>query len=339
MEAGLNEVDTPVPAGRWTAASINGRHGLEREIPPVVRDRLESLARKVADTPLTEITRADFDDAQLNAFMVTVAREIDEGRGAVVLSGLDVEKLGQALFERIFWGIGTHLGEMAPQSHARDLMGYVRKEENNPSARGYQSDIELRPHTDFHEILGLACVSKSVSGGESGLVSIDAVHDIIARERPDVLDALYAGYPMDTTGDGLMSDGPVPVIGRKDGVISGYAQSLFFGQAARTLGEEVPPALTKALEVFNKVTTRPDVIVKFMLEPGEIMMWHNFRVLHSRDNFQNDETHKRLILRLWINPENHVPVPPVYLSQVRRFDALHAQGIPAIQYHKTGIKI
>ena len=89
---------------------------------------------------------------------------------------------------------------------------------------------------------------------------------------------------------------------------------------------------------FGEIARRPEVIVEFMLEPGEIMIWHNFRVLHARGTFRDDAEHRRLILRLWINPERHLPMPPVYLSQRRRFDAFHEAGRAAIVYTHTGLK-
>lgn len=74
----------------------------------------------------------------------------------------------------ICWGLGTHLGDAAPQSYRRDRLGYVQRENDNPTRRGYLMDVDLRSHTDFHEVLCLACVRRSVSGGESGLASSQA---------------------------------------------------------------------------------------------------------------------------------------------------------------------
>jgi len=327
-----------VPAG-WTAKSLGGPGPLKRALSANEIAAVGRCVRLVEGQRPEEIGRADFDDPAIATLMAEVHDRVQHGPGAVILSGLDPVALGEADFTRAVAGLAAHLGTLAPQSPKRDRIGYVRKEADNPDARGYQSDIELQPHTDFHEIVALASVSRAAEGGLSGLVSLAAIYDILAREDPEALALLEKGYPHDTTGDGLLSDAPMPVLYRADGVVTGYAMGVFMYTAAATLGEEVPPLLTAAMKKFSAIARRPDVIVEFMLQPGEIMFWHNFRVLHSRTNFRDDESHRRLILRLWINPEEHLPMPPVYLSQRERFDALHAAGKPAIVYTKTGIKV
>ena len=323
----------------WTAASLGGRGPLTRVLDPSEIAAIDRAARLVAGRRPEEVVRADFADPAIARLMEETRERIEDGPGAVILSGLDPAVLGEDGFARAIVGLSTYLGVLAPQSPKRDRIGYVRKEADNPNARGYQSDVELMPHTDFHEIVMLAAVSRAAEGGLSGLVSMAAIHDILSRENPDALELLAEGYPHDTTGEGLLSDGPMPVLTRLQGLVTGYAHGMFMFTAARTLGEEVPPALVAAMRAYGEIAERPDVIVRFMLQPGEIMLWHNFRVLHSRTAFRDDADHRRLILRLWINPDRSLPLPPVYLSQRARFDAMHAAGQPAIVYTHTGLKV
>ncbi len=323
----------------WTRASLGGRDPLTRALKPdeiaAIHQRVDRVAVRLPEA----VARGDFDDLAIVALMDEVRARVEDGPGAVILRGLDPVALGEAGFARALVGLGTQLGTLAPQSPKRDRLGYVRKEADNPDARGYQSDVELQPHTDFHEIVALASVARAAQGGLSGLVSMAAIHDILAREDPDALAVLAEGYFHDTTGAGLLSDGPMPVLTDRDGLVCGYAQGLFMFTAARTLGEEVPERLVAAMKSYAAIARRPDVMVEFMLEPGEIMIWHNFRVLHARRSFRDDADHRRLLLRLWINPDRSLPLPPVYLSQRRRFDAMHAAGRPAIVYTDTGIKV
>ena len=131
----------------------------------------------------------------------------------------------------------------------------------------------------------------------------------------------------------------MPILSRRGGVTSGYAHGLFTFTAARTLGEQVPPPLVAAMRAFAEVAARPEMLVEFLLRPGEMLFWHNFRVLHARRAFRDEGARRRLLRRLWSNPERSLPLPPVYLSQRRRFDALHAAGRPAIVYTHTGLKV
>lgn len=323
----------------WTSDTIGGGEGLTHRLGSHHVEELDRLARATLGIDVTAMDRAAFSSPLIDALMQGVREEIERGKGIVVLSGLDPQKLGTDLFTRIHWGLATHLGTMPPQSPKGDRIGFVRKEANNPDARGYQADIELRPHTDFHELLSLACISTAAEGGLSGFVSGRAVHDIMAAECSQHLPALYEGYYHDTTGEGEFSEGPVPVFGWQGGNLGVYHQALFMNTAAAQRGEVVPPALIEAMAAFESISKRPGVIAKFMLQPGDIGFWHNFAVLHARDSFTNDAQHERLILRLWINPPVSLPLPPVYLSQARKFDRLHAAGKPAIVYTKTGVKL
>jgi len=332
----MTEVNRRQVGASWTSHSLGGRDPLVRILTAEEIGAITAAATAYAGT-LPEA--ADFSDPVIARLMDAVAEQIDTGAGAVVLTGLDVTALGEDRFRIAATGLMSRLGDLAPQSPRGDRIGFVQRESGNPEARGYQSDMELMPHTDFHEIVALASVRRSPEGGESGLVSLAAVREIVAAERPELLPWLEQGFPHDTTGDGLLSDGPVPILVERDGVVSGYFQTLFHRTAAATLGTPIPPEVTEAAEAMRDIAMREDVIVRFVLQPGEIMVWHNFRVLHSREGFRDDPERRRLLLRFWVNPPQHLPVPPVYLSQRERFDRMHAAGEPAIVYTKTGITV
>ena len=71
-----------------------------------------------------------------------------------------------------------------------------------------------------------------------------------------------------------------------DGVVScGYSRS-FIDQAAELRGEPLPARLKEALDYFDTLAERDDIGVKYMLEPGEMLLWHNFQMLHARDAYQ-----------------------------------------------------
>ena len=329
----------------WTAASLGGREPLvlpmseEARTATVAAAELAAQNAGAGDAVLA--SRDDFAALPIVQLMETVADRLDHGSGAVILTGLDVDALGQDVFVQAVAGLMQQLGELAPQSPRRDRIGYVRKERNNPNARGYTADIELSAHTDFHEIVALASIRTAPEGGggESGLTSFAGLRQILARERPDVLPLLAEGFPHDSTATGLMSDGAVPLIAEVEGVVSGYHQPLFMKAAERSLGTPMSPKMREAAELFSDVANRPDVQLNFVLRPGEIMIWHNFRVMHARAKFNDTPEQARLLVRFWVNPDRHVPLPPVFLSQRRRFDELHSRGEAAIAYDQRDAKL
>ncbi len=308
----------------WTNAGIGGRDGLERRLPAEALAAIDQLLAGVKSRPVAGIRREDFDHPALSPLMAEVRNTLLEGLGAVVLSGLDASRYSLEDLERIYWGLGTHIGRGVVQSQDGDLIGHVRKADS-PTPRGYLTDMELKPHADSHEILTLMTVTKAESGGMSGLVSSLAMHDRILQTRPELLAPLYEGYfygshetrPMDEP----LSPTKVPVYCNVDGKVSCMVNPFFMMMAARRMGTQMPADLREALDYFYEVSQAPDLIARFMLEPGEMMFWSNYTNLHARTAFVDSPQNTRLLLRLWLDPEGGRPVVPAFLTPINnRYD-------------------
>ena len=329
------QIDHP---SAWTSAEIGGKEGLMHRMGADHVAALRELVEKTRHLAPSDVTRADFDHPLINDMMKGARHEIMHGKAAIILAGLDMSKTSLEDYSRIYWGLGTHLGQGAVQSYRRDKIGHVQKEEHNPTVRGYLMDVELRSHTDFHEILSLASFRKAPEGGMSGAVSSLAIHNVIQRERPELLKALYEGFFHESAGTGAISAEKVPVFCNVDGVVSCYSHGLFQRAAAKQMGVDLPADLVEAQDFFAEVSTRPDVRADFMLEPGEMFFWHNFMVLHSRTQFHDAPEQKRLLLRLWLNvPEGGRAMHPSFNERARAMDRIHEAGEPAIHYAKTGV--
>lgn len=328
---------TPIHEGRitdpsaWTSAGIGGKEGLMLRLGPDELEAIDALVRRTEGRIPDSITREEAGEPILVDLMARVRDAIMHQRGAVVIAGLDMACYDLPAFERLYWALGTHLGQGVEQSSQRDRIGYVEKAENNPTQRGYLLDTELNPHTDFHEILSLAAFRKAAEGGESGLVSSLAIHNEIRALRPDLLEPLYEGFYHESAG-GELSPGEVPVYGCVDGLVSCYFHPRFIRSAARIMGVEVPADLQAAIALMLEQSRRPDIRADFMLEPGEMLFWHNFTALHSRRAFTDGPGQKRLLLRLWINVPDGRPLPEEFHTRARYMDRLHAAGQTAIDY-------
>ena len=317
----------------WTNAGIGGRDGLERRLPPETLAAIDQLLAGVKSKPVADITREDFDHPEVSPLMAEVRHTLLEGLGAVVLSGLDASRYSLEDLERIYWGLGTHIGRGVVQSQDGDLIGHVRKADS-PTPRGYLTDMELKPHADSHEILTLMTVTKAESGGMSGLVSSLAMHDRILQTRPELLAPLYEGYfygshetrPMDEP----LSPTKVPVYCNVDGKVSCMVNPFFMMMAARRMGTQMPADLRVALDYFSEVSQSPDLIARFMLELGEMMFWSNYTNLHARTAFVDSPKNTRLLLRLWLDPEGGRPVVPAFLTPINnRYDGEVLARAPA----------
>jgi hypothetical protein len=325
--------DTPVDhPSAWKSSDIGGKQGLMHKLGPEHIEALQELLARTRRQPPEAVTREDFAHPSIADLMTSVREAIMNGRGAVVLAGVDLRRFTLDEYTRIYWGLGTYLGTAMPQSERNDRIGYVQKVADNPTSRGYLMDIELGSHCDFHEILSLASFRCAGQGGMSGLVSGLAIHNAILATRPECLEALYEGFYHVGAPDQPVSATKVPIFANVDGVVSCYYHSLLWKLAMRRMGVALPEALADALQYFDAQARRPDLRAEFMLEPGEMLFWHNFICLHSRTAFKDSVEHRRLLLRLWLNVADGRRMPPEFLAQARWMDVAHANGRAGLDY-------
>jgi len=304
---------TPITTpNAWTNRTIGGKAGLTHHLTTAQLTAFDTLMRQTRHLKPQDVTRADFSHPDIVGLTAWIDQTIRDGRGVVLLAGLSRETHSEEDMERIYWGIGTHLGDAATQSMLGDRLGHVRHVADDPVARGYRSNEELTPHTDSYPMVGLMSLQRAETGGLSRIVSSMAVHNEILSTRPDLLAPLYEGYYY-ATAEAQFSPEPVtgfkiPVFCCVDGIVSCCYVRDFMERAARLRGEALAPLFVAALDYFDELSQRDDIGIQFMLQPGEIMLWHNFQMLHAREAYRDSPAQSRHLLRLWLRIENDRPM-------------------------------
>jgi hypothetical protein len=261
------------------------------------------------------VTRAEFDDPVIRRLAAEILGELRDGHGLTVLSGLSPERFSPEHYERIYWGLGTHIGKASVQNTMGDFMGYVEEEPDpanpydpNTKGRGYRSSAPAGYHTDTREVVGLMCVERAERGGDSCMASLASIHNDFVREHPELLDAMYEGYYCVLGPRQEVTPEKSPIFGYIDGRLSIWCQIQTMRAAAERRGEAFSPALEAGVKYFYE---RADAnAAEFVLEPGEILLWNNRNQVHGRRGFENSEKRKRLLLRIWLHPEDALPLPP-----------------------------
>lgn len=303
----------------WTSQAIGGKAGLMYDLSPKHLDAFDAILAKTRHLRPQEVTRREFDHPDINPLLAEVLHIIQDGRGAVIVAGITHARYSEEEFERIYWGFGTHWGEAATQSAFGDRLGrvtHVPVGPDNPTNRGYKGRDELFLHTDNHEIVGLMCVHKAAKGGWSVLASSQAIYNEILATRPDLLPALYEGYYMATreasTSAKPVTEFKIPVFSLLGGKVSCLFNREFFDRAAGLRGD-CPADFSEAMALYNAIADRPDIHAEFMLEPGEMMFFNNYTMLHARRPFEDaPDRPQRSLLRLWVTPPDGRPVIDVY---------------------------
>ncbi len=331
----------------WRGPDIAGAPDLIRRLAPAaiaeIDDAHNSVTRRGLDWP--EIGRADFPLPTFAAELADVARELEEGRGFVMLRGLPARRYDVAALRRIFWGIGAHLGVARDQTATGEPLGDVRDEVRRygavrepagapgmpvTSRAKTRSNGPLRFHTDRVDVVGLLCVRPATSGGISKIASSVTVHDEILARRPDLHALLCRDYYRSRQGEEQGGEHRVyalPVFATYDGYFtSQYSRT--FVEAAQVL--PAVPRLTaaqiEALDLLAEVAEEQCLELRF--EPGDMQFLNNHVIYHARTAYRDDDApgRDRLLLRLWLSMANSRPLPPGFEVLWGRIEAGAPRG-------------
>ncbi len=281
---------------------------------------LTSLAKvKSAGINFDTITRENFVLPMLGQVLARAATMLEDGPGLYHLRGLPVAGLSKDDARLMYWGLGKHLGTAVSQSKDGDLLGDVRdfgSDVNAPDGRGYKSRQKLSYHTDSCDVVGLMVLRVAKEGGMSVISSSTAVHNELARRRPDLLEVLYKPLPWSWNKQEPPGESPwylQPLFCVQNGKIScryirnQITNSQRFEDAPRLTLEQI-----EAMDLFDAIASSDEFRFSMMFHPGDMQLLNNHVMLHSRTGFEDypEEDRKRHLLRMWLSVPNSRELSP-----------------------------
>jgi hypothetical protein len=257
----------------------------------------------------------------------TVAKVLDHGRdliengpGLFHLRGIKTDGHSKDDLRLLYWGLGKHLGTAVSQSSRGDFLGDVKDlglPTDSPKGRGYTSNSRLSFHTDTCDVVGLFVLRVAKEGGVSRIGSSLAVHNEVARTRPDLLEVLYQPFWWSWQGQeppGQKPYYPQPIYTYHKGKFScryvrGHIKN---GQ----LFPEVPrltDAQVEALDYIDELANDPAFHYDTLFQPGDLQLLSNHTCYHSRTAFTDwpEEDRKRHLLRMWLSVPNSRELSPL----------------------------
>ena len=278
-------------------------------------------AAKQAGRGLGDLTQENFPLPALRPAFDRVLSELEDGLGFFVLRGLPAGKYTKEDMRLLYWGMGLHLGTAVTQSNRGDMLGDVRNfgvDTYSKKGRGYMSNQHLEFHGDTCDVVCLMVLRVAKSGGLSRFCSSIAIHDEIARTRPDLLDVLYQPFPMSWKGQEAPGEPGwylQPVFSKEQGKTSsrfipqhviGYSvEAELFPQAPA-----LQPKQREAIERVQSLANDPKFYGEMMFEPGDMQFMNNHVMYHSRTEFEDHEEadRRRHLIRLWLSVPNSRPL-------------------------------
>ncbi len=277
------------------------------------------------------LTAEDFPLGHFAGRLADLARELEEGRGIVLLRGLPVERYDAETLKCIHYGLASHLGTTVYQSAGGELIGEITDEGAAALARGtlpgegdaqpflssrarVQTTGPLRFHTDRTDVVTLLCAGQSKAGGLSQIASAVAIHDAMLERRPDLVEALYLDLPRSRLGEevgGGEDHYMLPVFALEQGHFTTH-YSRTYVEAGQKVDRvpRVTDAQWEALDLLQELGY--ELCLTHRFRPGDIQYVNNHILYHARTAYEDSPSKdggRRLLYRMWISMPNSRPLP------------------------------
>ncbi|KAL1953055.1 hypothetical protein VTO42DRAFT_3727 [Malbranchea cinnamomea] len=271
-------------------------------------------------TPLTGISKSKFPLPKLSKFLAELRTDLLDGKGFILFKGFPVQQWGNHKSAVAYMGLGTYLGYFVSQNSRGHVLGHVKDLGEDPTqidkVRIYRTNARQFFHADDSDIVGLLCIAKALEGGESDLVSTHHVYNVLAKERPDVLETLTQPiWYFDRKGE--------TSVGQKEYIRTsvmylepggkGRVYTKWDPYYVRSLTRFsdtgiIPPlsdAQQEALKVLEETCLR--LSLHMILDVGDIQFLANSHILHARTEYKDypPPAPRRHLMRLWLaTPED-----------------------------------
>jgi hypothetical protein len=271
-------------------------------------------------TKATKAFRIQMSDL-LSDIATIISEKTQSYPGLAILAGAGLEKLSDSQLTAMLYGLSLILGRPVAQNKAGEYTAWVRDERpaDLQNARGHVTKDQMLLHTDAADLAGLVCLSQATSGGASLFASAATVHDVLTDESPELLHEYYrlwSWYVGVLQMPGAPPTVSSPIFSFYAGELSCRYGSYMLRKGASSAGGQLTVEQVKALDLFEEVTQRPELVLRHTLRRGESVWMNNYRILHGREAFEDGLSTDRMrrLRRVWIWLDNHTVLAPSFAS-------------------------
>ncbi len=290
----------------WTARDLAGPQSWTRSFTPEMVDAVMSVVRNVPEIPLHQINARDFPVSSMHEILNDVHEDLENGRGFTLLAGWPADDFSYADNVAAYCVIASQIGDIVIQNYEGQSVVDVIDEKVAYShlSRGYRSNKRLPFHTDGADLTGLLCLGTPARGGGTILISATTVFNTIQDEHPEYLEMLLRGFyhhrrRQHDVGDNPLSADRIPVFAfHNDYLHCCYNRNPI--DWVEKEGMELTAEEIEVLDYFDAVVARPELQANIQFQKGDMQFLNNFTILHSRTPYEDDASHRRHLVRLWL---------------------------------------
>jgi hypothetical protein len=279
----------------WRSADVSDESKWIELFDEAERDEIDAALRTALQksSDVMEISKTDFPLPSVAARLQLIERELIDGRGFVLLRGVDRDCYSREEMEMIYWGIGMHLGAPWPQNQYGHVLGDVTDhgiDPADPTSRGNEiGKIAFPYHSDGSDLVGLLCLQTSKSGGASTVANAVSIHNDLVREEPELAAALHEKQPYDFRGaepEGAKPWYEMPVFTEWSGrLFVRYIRPYILASQRHADAPRIGEVAERAMQRVDEMTQDRSYNVFMDMEPGDMQFINNYHVLHAREAY------------------------------------------------------
>ena len=237
---------------------------------------------------------------------------LEKKEGFVVLKNFQINKNNLKITKIRYENFLKNFGKLEIQNKKKEKIAEVINKGKKWSAhnRGYITNAYIPFHTDGGTIAALLCINNSSKGGHSIITQSRKIYITLKKKYPKLLQILKEGFHYHTRGEKTnnenrqISKKKYPVFFHKNRRLHCMFNKKPIVWALKNIKGKINSKTKKALDIFEKLSNRRKNMYRFKLNPGDMLIYNNFKVLHGREKFNDLKKKKRLILRAWIKSKN-----------------------------------
>ncbi len=265
--------------------------------------------------PLPEVNRENFPLNKLAGVLADIRRELVDGRGLVMVQNFPVDRLDREAIATAYMGLGSYLGDKMVQNKYGHVLGHVKDigENYGTTGRSYNTNAQVRFHSDACDYVGLLCLHPAKKGGTSRVASSVTLYNKMLERRPDLVEVLCNDFYRSHKGEMTPGTCPwykQPIFCFTDGFFSAIGAGSTIEKVLKLPGvPPLTPAQKEAIQVYRDIVDEFAADIEFKI--GDIQFLANHVTLHSRRAFEDwPELHRRRhLLRLWLRDRGGRPIP------------------------------
>ena len=299
------------PAG-WRGDQLGPLEDLAWRLSDAEQEEVLAAVRSATalGKPTRDLLAEDFPLPSLAEKISAWREQLRSGCGFVVVRGVPVASMSRDEAELFFWCFGLQLGRPGEQNPDGHLLGHVTDTgaaATDSAARLYKTAANIAYHCDAADVVGLLCLNKAKSGGESRIVSSVSVFNALMEREPVLAQRLFEPVLLDIRDREVDSEGstlPIPPC-RYDGhALRTFYHADYFRSVVRhaEVGE-LGETEQRLFDCYEAIANEPGMYFDMDLEPGDIQLLSNHSCLHARTEYEDypEPERRRHLLRLWLS--------------------------------------